>query len=70
MEFNLTINLFLLINALNKSRLNDSTKDLCKDGFKKCKILDTYGNIMCLENNLSCPINEIIIDNKKKKKNI
>ena len=53
---------------LNKRKLNDSTRDICKYGFKKCGNLDTYGNIMCLENNLSCPINEIIIDNKEKEK--
>ena len=27
-----------------------------------CGILDTYGNIMCLKNEESCPINEIIVD--------
>ena len=39
--------------------LNNSKKDICEEGFKKCGILDTYGNIMCLENNLSCPITEL-----------
>ena len=48
--------------------LNHSTNNICENGFKKCGILDTYGNIMCLENNLPCPINEIIIDNKEKEK--
>ena len=47
--------------------LKNSTKDKCRNGLRKCGILDTYGNIMCLENYLSCPINEIIIDNKTKK---
>ena len=41
--------------------LKDSTKIECKENFKKCGILDTYGNIMCLPNSESCPINEIII---------
>ena len=48
--------------------LNHSTNNICEDGFKKCGILDTFGNIMCLENNLPCPINEIIIDNKEKER--
>ena len=34
----------------------------CEQNFKKCGILDTYGNIICLPDTDSCPINEIIID--------
>ena len=48
--------------------LNHSTNNICEDGFKKCGILDTFGNIMCLQKNFPCPINEIIIDNKEKEK--
>lgn len=42
--------------------LNHSTKTNCESNFKKCGILDTYGNIMCIEENEPCPVNEIIID--------
>jgi hypothetical protein len=37
----------------------------CEQNFKKCGILDTYGNIICLPDTDSCPINEIIIDVKE-----
>ena len=35
----------------------------CEDGYKKCGILDTAGNILCLPTNQDCPINDIIITN-------
>ena len=34
----------------------------CKDGYKKCGILDTMGNILCIDNNFDCPINKLIVD--------
>ena len=34
----------------------------CKKGYKKCGILDTMGNIMCIPEEDICPINEVIID--------
>jgi len=46
--------------------LNHSTKTNCEPNFKKCGILDTYENIMCIPETESCPINEIIIDLKDK----
>ena len=46
--------------------LKHSTKDKCENGFKKCGILDSYDNIMCLKEGEPCPINEIIIDNETK----
>ena len=46
--------------------LKHSTKTNCELNFKRCGILDTYGNIMCIEEKESCPINEIIIDLKDK----
>ena len=46
--------------------LNHSTKTSCALNFKKCGILDTYGNIMCIPEMESCPINEIIIDLENK----
>ena len=46
--------------------LNHSTIDKCEKGFKKCGILDTFGNFMCIENELPCPINEMKVDDKEK----
>ena len=34
----------------------------CKKDYKKCGILDTMGNIMCIPEEDICPINEVIID--------
>ena len=39
--------------------LEDSTKFECELNYKKCGILDSLGNIMCIPNNEDCPINEI-----------
>ena len=38
----------------------------CEENYKKCGILDTYGNTMCIPNGDECPINEIIIDEESK----
>ena len=40
----------------------------CEKNYKKCGILDTYGNIMCIPNEDECPINDIIIDLSSKNK--
>ena len=42
--------------------LKHSNGSFCENNYKMCGILDTYGNIMCLKNEESCPINEIIVD--------
>ena len=34
----------------------------CEENYKKCGILDTLGNIMCIPENDECPINEVIVD--------
>lgn len=47
--------------------LTHSTKNDCEQNFKKCGILDTYGNIMCIPESDSCPINKITIDLEEKK---
>ena len=47
--------------------LKHSTKNDCEKNFKKCGILDTYENIMCIPESDSCPINNIIIDLKERK---
>lgn len=33
----------------------------CKEGYHQCGILDTLGNILCLESGQPCPINDIIM---------
>ena len=35
----------------------------CPLNYKKCGYLDTLNNIMCIEEELDCPINKIIINN-------
>ena len=39
----------------------------CEVNYKKCGILDTYGNIMCIPIDDECPINEMIVDSFSKK---
>ena len=59
-----------LANSLHfgeyKNFLTHSTRDECEKNYKKCGILDTYGNIMCIPKRKTCPINEIIIDLESK----
>ena len=43
--------------------------DDCKEDYKACGILDTYGNKFCFPKNDECPINEIIIDSSNKETN-
>lgn len=42
--------------------LNLTTNDGCKEGYKKCGILDTLGNVLCIDNNFGCPINKLTVD--------
>ena len=42
--------------------LNLITNDGCKEGYKKCGILDTLGNALCIDNNFGCPINKLTVD--------
>ena len=39
-----------------------TTIDGCKEGYKKCGVLDTIGNTLCIDNNFGCPINRITVD--------
>ena len=48
-------------NQNYESLLKHSGKE-CENNYKKCGILDTYGNIMCIPIEEECPINDIIID--------
>ena len=39
------------------------TKDgKCMEGYRKCGIMDTLGNILCIDELFECPMNKIIID--------
>ena len=49
-----------------ESLLKNSGKE-CEENYKKCGILDTYGNIMCIPEGDECPINEMIVDSFSKK---
>ena len=42
--------------------LNLTTSEGCKEGYKKCGILDTLGNTLCIDNNFVCPINKLTVD--------
>ena len=48
-----------------ESLLKHSAKN-CEKDYKKCGILDTYGNIMCIPKEKECPINDIIVDLEEK----
>lgn len=39
----------------------------CPKGKKQCGILDSLGNILCLNETEACPLNDILIDNKESK---
>ena len=49
-------------NQNYESLLKNSYKNCKKENFKKCGILDTYGNEMCIPDEDECPINEMIVD--------
>ena len=38
------------------------SKGECLSGYKKCGILDTYGNPFCVTQNTNCPVNQMIYD--------
>ena len=48
-----------------ESLLKHSKKE-CEENYKKCGVLDTYGNIMCIPKDEDCPINDIIVDLRTK----
>ena len=54
---------------INYQRLQQLiTEGGCKKGYKKCGILDTIGNILCIEEVFPCPINHLNIDLKSERK--
>ena len=50
------------INIYYQKLLQLIVNDTCKVGYKKCGILDTIGNILCIGENFDCPINQINVD--------
>ena len=52
-------NNYTFINKNYSYLLRHSTKEDCEPNFKKCGILDTNQNIMCIPQSDICPINEI-----------
>ena len=46
----------------NYESLLKHSRQHCEEKYKKCGILDTYGNIMCIPIEDECPINDIIVD--------
>ena len=57
--------LYPQISNLNYRALLDSfsvpSGQQCKEGYHQCGILDTLGNVLCLESDQPCPINDIIM---------
>ena len=64
--FNSSELLFLKYNY--ESLLRHSHKDKCEENYKQCGILDTYGNKLCFNESLPCPVNHILIDLKSKER--
>ena len=50
-----------------ESLLKHSYKNCEEKNYKKCGILDTLGNIMCIPEEDECPINDLVIDERSKK---
>ena len=44
--------------------LEHSSKSNCEGNFKRCGILDSMGNIMCIPNEDQCPINDLIVESR------
>ena len=62
-------NLYPLLSIEPEIRYNYSYEYLlkhsrknCEENYKKCGILDTYGNIMCIPEKDACLINDIIVN--------
>ena len=47
--------------------LNLTTNKSCPKNYRNCGILDTLGNILCVDKFFPCPINKIIVDYISKK---
>ena len=42
--------------------LKTISKGECISGYRKCGIIDTYGNPFCVPQDIYCPVNEMIVD--------
>ena len=42
--------------------LKTISKGECISGYRKCGIIDTYGNPFCVPQDINCPVNEMIVD--------
>ena len=64
--------IFPLISITNSYQTNEYSQNYetllkqssnpCASNLKKCGILDSLGNLMCIPQNEECPINEVLID--------
>ena len=43
------------------------TENGCEEYYRPCGILDTLGNILCIDEEYDCPINEMIVDLSSRK---
>ena len=57
---------YISLNYSYYDLLKNSTKDKCAENLKQCGILDTYGNKLCLNKDIPCPINDLVLDKKSK----
>ena len=55
------------INIYYQRLLQLIEKGKCKTGYKRCGILDTIGNILCIDETFDCPINQINVDLKSER---
>ena len=55
------------INIYYQKLLQLIANDTCIAGYKKCGILDTIGNILCIDEKFDCPINQINVDLKSER---
>ena len=51
---------------INYQRLLEliTNNNTCQKGYRKCGVLDTLGNILCIDELFDCPINQIYVDLK------
>ena len=60
----------IVYNKNYKYLLEHSSTSKCKENYKKCGILDSMGNIMCIPNEDQCPINDLIVDSRNNQNNL
>ena len=50
---------------VNLVKMSVKSNEKCQNGMKRCGIIDTINQILCLPENEECPINHIVINNKE-----